>query len=140
MGIEKLIKQIDTALGPFEKRHDIANQINAGNVQVLGTSGTVTTMGSIYLNQSSYERTQVDGLSIRFESIFAICKKLFSLDIQALKNHPCIGPERADLMVMGCVILTAICRRWPAKSLTAADRGIREGLLLDMISSNKAVN
>jgi exopolyphosphatase/guanosine-5'-triphosphate,3'-diphosphate pyrophosphatase len=137
--IEKLINRIDTALNPFEDNHDIVSKITSGNVQVLGTSSTVTTMGSIYLNQSSYDRAQVDGLSIRYESIYAICKKLISLDIKALKNHPCIGPSRADLMVMGCVILTTICRRWPAKCLTAADRGIREGLLLGMMSSNQAI-
>jgi len=135
---EKIVNRIDAALIPFEDNHNIANQIITGNVHVLGTSGTVTTMGSIYLNQARYERTQVDGLSIRYESIYAICKKLISLDIEALKSHPSIGPGRADLMIMGCVILTAICRRWPAKCLTAADRGIREGLLMNMMANNQA--
>ncbi|MBT7943099.1 MAG: Ppx/GppA family phosphatase [Alphaproteobacteria bacterium] len=136
---ETIIARVDADLVPFEDRHHIAREIDSGNVHVLGTSGTVTTMGAIYLDLPRYDRARVDGLSIRFESIFAICSKLVSLDFEARNNHPCIGPGRADLMVMGCAILTAICRRWPASHLTAADRGIREGLLLDMMASNRAV-
>ena len=136
---EKIIDRIDAALIPFENNHNIASQITMGNVHVLGTSATVTTMGSIYLNQVRYDRAQVDGLSIPYKNIYAMCKKLISLDIEALQNHPCIGPGRADLMVMGCVILSAICRRWPAICLTAADRGIREGLLMRMMTKNQVL-
>jgi len=96
-------------------------------------------MGAIYLDLPRYDRARVDGLSIRFESIHAICANLVSLDFETRINHPCIGPGRADLMVMGCAILTAICRRWPADHLTAADRGIREGLLLGMMAGGRAV-
>ena len=64
--------------------------------------------------------------------------KFVGLDFEARHNHPCIGPGRADLMVMGCAILTAIFRRWPVDSLTAADRGIRDGLLLDMMAADGA--
>jgi len=132
---EAIIERVDAALAPFEDHHQICNEIRAGNVHMLGTSGTVTTMGAIYLDLPRYDRSRVDGLSIRWESIDAICAKLMALDIDARLGHPCIGPGRADLMVMGCAVLTAICRRWPASHLTAADRGIREGLLLDMIAA-----
>ena len=133
---ETIVERIDAALAPFEDRHGIAAEIEAGNVHMLGTSGTVTTMGAIYLDLPRYDRSRVDGLSIRWESIDAICAKLVTLDYQARRDHPCIGPARADLMVMGCAVLTAICRRWPATHLTAADRGIREGLLLEMMAAN----
>ena len=136
---EAIVGRIDAGLSPFEDRHGIAAEIAVGNVHVLGTSGTVTTMGAIYLDLARYDRARVDGLSIRFESIHAICQKLVTLDYEARHNHPCIGPGRADLMVMGCAILTAICRRWPAMHLTAADRGIREGLLMGMMTSGRAV-
>ncbi|NQV82576.1 MAG: Ppx/GppA family phosphatase [Rhodospirillales bacterium] len=136
---ETIIARIDTDLAPFEDRHHIAQEIDSGNVHVLGTSGTVTTMGAIYLDLPRYDRARIDGLSIRVESIHAICGNLIALDYETRNNHPCIGPGRADLMVMGCAILTAICRRWPASHLTAADRGIREGLLLDMMAPGRAV-
>ncbi len=131
-----IVERVDQALAPFEERHRIAGQIESGHVHVLGTSGTVTTLGAIYLDLQKYDRSRVDGLSIRTESIHAISAKLASLDYKARRQYPCIGPERADLMVMGCAILTAICRRWPATSLTAADRGIREGLLMSMMAAD----
>ncbi len=133
---ETIVARVDAALAPFEDRHGIAAEIEAGNVHMLGTSGTVTTMGAIYLDLPRYDRARVDGLSIRWESIEAICAKLVGLDFKARHNHPCIGPGRADLMAMGCAVLTGICRRWPATHLTAADRGIREGLLLDMMAAD----
>ncbi len=131
---EIIVGRIAEALAPFEDRHRIAAEIEAGRVHMLGTSGTVTTMGAIYLDLARYDRSRVDGLSIRLESIHAICAKLMRLDYESRHDHPCIGPGRADLMVMGCAIVTAICRRWPATHLTAADRGIREGLLLEMMA------
>ncbi len=134
-----IVERVDQALAPFEERHRIAGQIESGHVHVLGTSGTVTTLGAIYLDLQKYDRSRVDGLSIRTESIHAISAKLASLDCKARRQYPCIGPERADLMVMGCAILTAICRRWPATNLTAADRGIREGLLMSMMAADGAL-
>lgn len=137
---EVIVERVAKALAPFEDRHQIQGEIEAGNVHMLGTSGTVTTLGAIYLDLPRYDRSRVDGLSIRHESIHAICTNLMGLDYEARHNHPCIGPGRADLMVMGCAIVTAICRRWPATHLTAADRGIREGLLLGMIADAQAGN
>ena len=132
---EIIVARVPEALKPFEDRHLIASEIDAGRVHMLGTSGTVTTLGAIYLDLPRYDRSRVDGLSIRMESIKAICANLTGLDYDSRHHHPCIGPGRADLIVMGCAIITAIRRQWPATNLTAADRGIREGLLLDMIAT-----
>jgi len=134
---EEVIARIDQALAPFEERHAICAEIEAERVHVLGTSGTVTTFGAIYLDLASYDRSRVDGLSIRFESVHAIAAKLAGMDSAARKAHPCIGPGREDLMAMGCAVITAICRRWSAQNLTAADRGIREGLLLSMMAEER---
>ena len=134
--MERIAGRVDQALAPFDERHGIGAEVEAGRVHMLGTSGTVTTLGAIYLDLARYDRSRVDGLSIRLESVHAICANLAGLDFEARNNHPCIGPGRADLMIMGCAILTAIVRRWPAESLTAADRGIREGLLMDMMAAD----
>ena len=134
---EQVVGRIDAALQPFEERNAICAEIEAGRVQVLGTSGTVTTFGAIYLDLASYDRSRVDGLSIRVGSIRAIAAKIAGMDTAARQAHPCIGPGRADLMIMGCAVITAICRRWQAANLTAADRGIREGLLLSMMAEDQ---
>ena len=47
---------------------------------------------------------------------------------------PCIGHERADLVVAGCAILEAIMDIWPAETLGVADRGIREGILRSLMA------
>ncbi|OHC72347.1 MAG: exopolyphosphatase, partial [Rhodospirillales bacterium RIFCSPLOWO2_01_FULL_65_14] len=127
---DRIVERVEAALQPFEERHGIADHIADGRVHALGTSGTVTTLGAIYLGLARYERSKVDGLTMNLDCIRDICRKLVALDFDARHRHPCIGPGRADLMIMGCAVLTAICRRWPSNTITAADRGIREGLLL----------
>ena len=134
-----IVERVGEALRPFEKRHRIAGEIAGGTVHVLGTSGTVTTLGAIYLGLPRYDRSKVDGLSMRIDRVNEICRELRALDFDARHRHPCIGPGRADLMVMGCAVFAAICNCWPTQCLTAADRGIREGLLLGMMAADGAL-
>ncbi len=133
---ERIVAGIEAKIAPFEARHGIAGEIARGRVQMLGTSGTVTTFGGIYLDLPRYDRSRVDGLVIDFDSIAAIGARLAGMDYEARSAHPCIRRDRADLMVMGCAILGAICRRWPVGCLRIADRGIREGLLLGMMAAD----
>ncbi len=133
-----IIKRITTELDAFDKKHEISRHIAEANVQMLGTSGTVTTLAGIHLDLPRYDRSIVDGLTIDFESITAIVSRLVQMDYSTRCDHPCIRPERADLMIMGCSILDAICRRWLVGRLRVADRGIREGILTAMIMANKA--
>jgi exopolyphosphatase/guanosine-5'-triphosphate,3'-diphosphate pyrophosphatase len=135
---DRIVQRVEAALDPFEARHGIAAAIADGRVQAIGTSGTVTTLGAIYLGLPRYERSKVDGLTMEIDNIRDICRRLVALDFDARHRHPCIGPGRADLMIMGCAILTAICRRWPSRTITAADRGIREGLLLGLMAAHRA--
>jgi exopolyphosphatase/guanosine-5'-triphosphate,3'-diphosphate pyrophosphatase len=134
---DRIVARVEAALQPFEQKHAIADDIAKGRVHMLGTSGTVTTLGAIYLGLPRYDRSRVDGLTMKLDHIRDICGRLTALDFDARHRHPCIGPGRADLMVMGCAVLTAICRRWPAANITAADRGIREGLLLRMMAADR---
>ena len=130
-------KKISEKLDPFCKEHGIRDAIQGDEVQMLGTSGTVTTLGAIYLGLERYDRTRVDGLTIPFSNIRAISAKLAGMEMEDRRQIPCIGADRADLMLMGCAILGAICDRWPLNTLRAADRGIREGLLQAMINADQ---
>ena len=107
-----------------------------GPLRLLGTSGTVTTLASLHLDLPQYDRRAVDGLIVPASSMRAISAKLSSLAIEERRELPCIGRERADLVVAGCAILEAILDLWPADRLGVADRGIREGILRSMISAN----
>jgi exopolyphosphatase/guanosine-5'-triphosphate,3'-diphosphate pyrophosphatase len=108
-----------------EKRDDI---------RLLGTSGTVTTLASVHLALPSYDRRAVDGLHVPIEAMQKISTMIATMGYQERSGLPCIGTERADLVVAGCAILEAIMEIWPARNLGVADRGIREGILRSLMA------
>ena len=103
-------------------------------IRLLGTSGTVTTLASVHLALPSYDRRAVDGLHVPIEAMQKISAMIASMDYDERSALPCIGSERADLVVAGCAILEAIMEIWPAKNLGIADRGIREGILRSLMA------
>ena len=103
-------------------------------IRLLGTSGTVTTLASVHLALPSYDRRAVDGLHVPIGAMKAISTMIAEMDYEERSALPCIGPDRADLVVAGCAILEAILEIWPAKKLGVADRGIREGILRSLMA------
>jgi exopolyphosphatase/guanosine-5'-triphosphate,3'-diphosphate pyrophosphatase len=103
-------------------------------IRLLGTSGTVTTLASVHLALPSYDRRAVDGLHVPTEAMQSISGMIANMDYEERSALPCIGSERADLVVAGCAILEAIMEIWPAKNLGIADRGIREGILRSLMA------
>jgi exopolyphosphatase/guanosine-5'-triphosphate,3'-diphosphate pyrophosphatase len=135
---DRLIAEVDAYLTPFCARYGIADAVARGAVQMLGTSGTVTTLCGVNLRLPRYDRSVVDGTYLGFESIERICHMLRRMDCAGRAALPCIGSERADLVVSGCAVLEAICKRWPVGKLKVADRGIREGILCELMQDNDA--
>jgi exopolyphosphatase/guanosine-5'-triphosphate,3'-diphosphate pyrophosphatase len=103
-------------------------------IRLLGTSGTVTTLASVHLALPSYDRRAVDGLHVPIEAMQKISGMISGMDYEERSSLPCIGNERADLVVAGCAILEAIMEIWPAKNLGIADRGILEGILRSLMA------
>ncbi len=108
-----MVAHARSLLEPFDADNGIARDVDAGAVQMLGTSGTVTTIAGVFLNLARYSRAKVDGLCLDFAEIEAVSRQLKSLDYAARAAIPSIGPHRADLVVGGCAILEAIQRLWP---------------------------
>lgn len=135
-GYHQAVADIGRRLAEFESRHAIAGRLDDGAVQMLGTSGTVTTLAALHLDLDRYERNLVDGVDLHFDHIAAVTARLAAMTTAERAGHPCIGPERADLVLAGCAILEAMCRLWPLASVRVADRGVREGLLLAMMAEN----
>jgi exopolyphosphatase/guanosine-5'-triphosphate,3'-diphosphate pyrophosphatase len=104
------------------------------NIRLLGTSGTVTTLASVHLALPSYDRRAVDGLMMPAASMREVNAMLSRMSLEERATLPCIGLERADLVVAGCAILEAIMDIWPATTLGVADRGIREGILRSLMA------
>jgi exopolyphosphatase/guanosine-5'-triphosphate,3'-diphosphate pyrophosphatase len=104
------------------------------NIRLLGTSGTVTTLASVHLALPSYDRRAIDGLMVPSDSMRSISQMMARMSLEERAQLPCIGMDRADLVVAGCAILEAILDIWPATTLGVADRGIREGILRSLMA------
>jgi exopolyphosphatase/guanosine-5'-triphosphate,3'-diphosphate pyrophosphatase len=137
-GFLAMVEDVTARLRPFEAVHCISHEIRQGGVDLLGTSGTVTTLAGIALDLPRYRRPLVDGTVLsRFDAEQALHRlRAFSRD--ALARHPCVGPERADFVLPGCAIFTAIYQLWPASEIVVADRGLREGMLLRMMRAERS--
>jgi exopolyphosphatase/guanosine-5'-triphosphate,3'-diphosphate pyrophosphatase len=136
-GFTAMVEDVSARLQPFESVHCIGHEIRQGGVDLLGTSGTVTTLAGIALDLSRYRRPLVDGTVLSRLDAEQALERLRAFDRDALARHPCVGPERADFVLPGCAIFTAIYRLWPAREIIVADRGLREGMLLRMIRAER---
>jgi exopolyphosphatase / guanosine-5'-triphosphate,3'-diphosphate pyrophosphatase len=133
---EEMVAFVQAALKPFDGRNNIASRMRVSGAHLLGTSGTVTTIAGVYLGLSEYHRAKVDGCWLSTQSIREVSKRIASMNYQQRAAQPCIGRERADLILAGCAIMEAMLRVWPVKSLRVADRGLREGILATLIAED----
>lgn len=131
---EMMCTKVRDAMGPFTGR--LADAA-AEAPRLLGTSGTVTTLASVFLGLSHYERKLIDGLRVEVPAMRDICRQLAEQSVTERAKLPCIGPERADLVVAGCAILETIFDAWPAPFVGVADRGIREGILRQLMTAGE---
>ena len=125
---------VSDSFAPFAER--IAGNSEHPDIRLLGTSGTVTTLASLHLELPQYDRRAVDGLIVPSRSMREISTRLSAMSPQERRQLPCIGNDRADLVVAGCAILEAILDIWPAHRLGVADRGIREGILRSLMAAD----
>ena len=135
--IKNLVKEY---LIPFEKKNLINDSIAENNVQLMGTSGTVTTLTSMFLKQTFYDRSKVDGTWMKSNDLANLCNDLSTMDYTerlALRN---LSNDRADLVVAGCAIFETIADIWPIQDVRVADRGIREGMLHHLMDKQRRKN
>jgi exopolyphosphatase/guanosine-5'-triphosphate,3'-diphosphate pyrophosphatase len=107
------------------------------SLHLLGTSGTVTTIAGVHLELPRYERRHVDGCWMGQAEVTRVIERLLAMSYDERVASPCIGVERADLVLAGCAILEAIRRAFPCKRLRVADRGLREGMLVQMMREDR---
>ena len=133
---DAMMAEAEALVAPFVAGLGIGDPLADGSLQVLGTSGTVTTLAGLHLGLPRYDRAQVDGFRLTFEDIRCQVDRLLSMDFQERAAEPCIGVGRGDVVVAGCAILETILRACPAKIVRVADRGLREGILLGMMRAD----
>jgi len=124
----------------FEENLASFSPYNAENpregFQIIGTSGTVTTVAASYLGLRRYDRTKVDGLRMTSDQIDTVIRDYLSLGPEGRRTDPRIGRDRHALIMSGAAILQALMRIWPTDRLSVADRGLREGLLYAQMSAD----
>ena len=130
---EAMVQVMEDSIAEFAQYNDVRSAVAESRVQMLGTSGTVTTLAGVHLELPRYDRATVDGSYLEMDTVHRICRRIAGMSYSERAGHACIGAERADLVVAGCAILTALCRLWPAERLRVADRGLREGMLYTMM-------
>ncbi len=133
-----MIDNVAAAIEPFDRTHRLRERFNGAPVQLLGTSGTVTTVAGVHFNLMRYDRGMVDGIWLAFDAVGAVATRLRRMSYEERAAHPCIGRARADLVIAGCAIVEAVQRIWPADRLRVADRGVREGVLQSLLLTVQA--
>jgi exopolyphosphatase / guanosine-5'-triphosphate,3'-diphosphate pyrophosphatase len=128
---EAMVAETAHLLAPFAAEAQSAR--TEPGFHLLGTSGTVTTLGGIFLGLSRYDRRRVDGLWMQAGEIDGVLGELLAMSYRERAENGCIGQERADLVLAGCAIFEAIRRAFPAKRVRIGDRGLREGMLMEMM-------
>jgi exopolyphosphatase/guanosine-5'-triphosphate,3'-diphosphate pyrophosphatase len=130
-----MVQDIASLIEPFVREH---GEDGTNGIHMLGTSGTVTTVAGVHLNLKRYDRNRVDGCWMTTQQINGVVERLLAMSYEERAASPCIGAERADLVLAGCAILDAIRRAFPCPRLRVADRGLREGMLVQMMRADGA--
>lgn len=133
---QAMIDDVRERLDAFKGRNRLDHLVAGPGFHLLGTSGTVTTLAGVHLELERYDRRRVDGLWMDRDSVDRMVEKLLGWDFQQRVANPCIGADRADLVLAGCAILEAIRLVWPSERLRVADRGLREGILSELMAED----
>ncbi|WDR06133.1 Ppx/GppA phosphatase family protein [Devosia rhodophyticola] len=137
---ESMVQFVSEHLRQFRGREKLRQMIGTHPVHLIGTSGTVTTLAGLHLGLERYERQKVDGLWMNRNQVDHTMRALLGMTYDRRVGHPCIGKDRADLVLPGCAIFEAIRREWPTERVRVADRGLREGILISLMDVDRAQN
>jgi exopolyphosphatase/guanosine-5'-triphosphate,3'-diphosphate pyrophosphatase len=131
----RMVAEVAQHIAPFAAAHGT----DLRDMHMLGTSGTVTTLAGVFLNLPRYDRRRIDGIWMNNSDVTTVIQRLLGMTYQERANNNCISVERADLVLAGCAILDAIRNAFPLPRLRVADRGLREGMLVEMMREDGAL-
>lgn len=129
-----MVETVKTELAAFRRADPMRPIFEADRAHLVGTSGAITSLAGMHLELPRYDRSRVDGIWMTREDCDAAAGRLLALSAQERADQPCIGPDRADLVLAGAAILQAVQELWPCSRVRVADRGLREGILLSLMS------
>ena len=129
-----MVEAVKEPIASFPHAEPLRDAFVEGRGHLVGTSGAITSLAGIHLGLTRYDRARVDGLWLSQEECEATARRLLDMHPEARAAQPCIGRDRADLVLAGAAILQAVQELWPCQRVRVADRGLREGLLLSLMS------
>jgi exopolyphosphatase/guanosine-5'-triphosphate,3'-diphosphate pyrophosphatase len=129
-----MVEDVKARIAAFPHAEPMRPVFEAGRAHLVGTSGAITSLAGLHLELPRYDRNRVDGLWLTDGDCAAAADRLLGLTNAERAQQPCIGPDRSDLVLAGAAILQAVQELWPCERVRVADRGLREGLLLSLMS------
>ncbi len=129
-----MVEHMKAHITAFRHAEHLRSVFAAGRGHLIGTSGAITSLAGIHLGLKRYDRARVDGLWLSHADCTAAAERLIHLTPSVRAAEPCIGPDRADLVLAGAAILQAVQEVWPCQRVRVADRGLREGILLSLMA------
>ena len=136
-GYRRMVETVKAEIGACADAAPFRKIFASGNAHIVGTSGAITSLAGVHLRLKRYDRAKVDGLWMSRDDCAHAAARLLALSVAERAAEPCIGPDRADLVLAGAAILDGVQELWPADRVRVADRGLREGLLLSLMSTRR---
>jgi exopolyphosphatase/guanosine-5'-triphosphate,3'-diphosphate pyrophosphatase len=133
---EDLVGRLAAMIAPVGDAEHLREAFDAGRAHIIGTSGTVTSLAGVHMGLARYQRSRVDGYWFDVGDCRAVIASMLAMSLDERALNPCVGKDRADLVVLGGAILDAVLRVWPAPRIRVADRGLREGVLLRLMAKH----
>lgn len=130
----RMVEAVKGEIAAFRRAEPMRPVFDADRAHLVGTSGAITSLAGLHLNLMRYDRSRVDGIWMSRDECDAAAGRLLSLNARQRADQPCIGPDRADLVLAGAAILQAVQELWPCSRVRVADRGLREGILLSLMA------
>ncbi len=129
-----MVDTVKTEIAAFKRAESFREVFDADRAHLIGTSGAITSLAGLHLELPRYDRSRVDGIWMTRDDCDTAAGRLLALNASERASQPCIGPDRADLVLAGAAILQAVQELWPCSRVRVADRGLREGILLSLMS------
>jgi exopolyphosphatase/guanosine-5'-triphosphate,3'-diphosphate pyrophosphatase len=130
----QMVDHVRAEIAAFKRADPLRPVFEADRAHLVGTSGAITSLAGMHLRLPRYDRNRVDGIWMTRAQCDAAAGGLLALNAQQRAAQPCIGPDRADLVLAGAAILAAVQEEWPCNRVRVADRGLREGILLSLMA------
>lgn len=136
----QMVDHVRAEIAAFRRADPMKPIFEADRAHLVGTSGAITSLAGMHLDLPRYDRNRVDGIWMSRQQCDAAAGRLLALNATQRAAQPCIGPDRADLVLAGAAILQAVQEEWPCSRVRVADRGLREGILLSLMSERQGTS